>query len=123
MLGGKGGDSVERNNNLSKNLRAFQQARSQSLAEFSRTLGIPKSTLQSVMLDGNTTLDTLIHLADALNLTLDQLVFGADIHEKLNFTRCLLSGAAWFSGLPPALQKKLHLYIDEILDLIENNND
>ena len=110
MLGGKGGDSVERNNNLSKNLRAFQQARSQSLAEFSRTLGIPKSTLQSVMLDGNTTLDTLIHLADAL-------------HEKLNFTRCLLSGAAWFSGLPPALQKKLHLYIDEILDLIENNND
>lgn len=114
---------MERSNNLSNNLKAFQRAQNRSLTEFPRLLGVPKSTLQSVMLDGNTTLDTLIYLADALGVTLDQLVFGADLDETIGCTQWLLSGASWFAKLPPQQQKKLHAYIDAILDLIEANND
>ena len=39
-------------------------------------MGIPKSTVQAIMMDGNTTVDTLIRMANALNISLDDLVFG-----------------------------------------------
>ena len=113
---------MARTNNLSHNLRAFQQARNSTLTEFSRALSVPKSTLQSVMLDGNTTLDTLIHMAEALDVTLDQLVFGADVDEQCSLTHWLLTGASWYEKQPAARQEKLHYHIDAILDLLENED-
>ncbi len=46
---------MEKQNHLSDNLKAYQHARGQSLAEFSTELGIAKSTVQSILSDENTT--------------------------------------------------------------------
>ena len=74
---------MEKSNFLSENLKAYQMAHSKSLLEFSEELGIPKSTIQSIISDGNTTLDTLIRMAKALDASLDELVFG-DLPAKQN---------------------------------------
>ena len=63
-------------NNLSKNLRDFQTEMRKTLMEFSKEPGIAKSTVQSAMEGGNTTLDTAIRMAEQLGVTLDDLVFG-----------------------------------------------
>ena len=51
---------MEKCNNLSKNLKAYQNIRSLSLMEFSKELDIPMSTLKAILKDGNTTLATAI---------------------------------------------------------------
>ena len=109
---------MKRNNNLSNNLRAFQKARHVTQAEFAQALDVPKSTLQSVMLDGNTTLDTLIHLADALNVTLDELVFEADLPGREGVMRSLLISADWYANLSPEQQKMLCYHLGGLIKLL-----
>ena len=43
---------MKRDNHLSDNLKVYQRERGKTLSEFSREIGIAKSTLQSVMVDG-----------------------------------------------------------------------
>ena len=57
---------MERTNHLSDNLKAYKEGMGKSLSDFARELSIPKSTIQAAMADGNTTLDTLIRIANAL---------------------------------------------------------
>lgn len=67
---------MERTNHLAENLLEIQRERGMKLAEFSRVLGLPRSTLQYVMCNGNTELATLVHIANSLGSSLDELVFG-----------------------------------------------
>ena len=67
---------MERTNHLAENLLEIQRERGMKLAEFSRVLGLPRSTLQYVMCNGNTALATLVHIANSLGSSLDELVFG-----------------------------------------------
>ena len=71
------------------------------------------------MLGGNTTLETLIHLADALDMTLDELVFDADIPEKAGVLRWVLTGVGWYAAQPGEKREKLCYHFGEILKLLE----
>ena len=58
--------------NLGANLRALREAKQLSYTEFSIELGIPRTTLQSVMKSGHTSLDTACKIADALDVPLSE---------------------------------------------------
>lgn len=92
---------MERDNNLSGNLKAYQNARRKNLAEFSEELGIARSTIQSIMVDGNTTVDTLVRMANALHVSLDELVFGELPAKRLDDVQHFLRDVGWFVNLSP----------------------
>ena len=68
---------MESINNLSKNLKVYQNKLGMTQNEFASYLNIPRSTIQSVMAkNGNTTVDTLIRISASLPFSLDVLVLG-----------------------------------------------
>ena len=62
--------------NLGINLRNLRKARGLSMMELSSELDIPKSTLQSIMDGGQTTLYTAMHISRKLRIPLDTLTNG-----------------------------------------------
>lgn len=115
----KEGNDVERNNHLSENLKAYQSAKKKSLAEFSQELGVARSTVQSVMTDGNTTVDTLVRMANALHVSLDDLVFGQLPIKELDDVQLFLRNIGWFTKLSIEQQKKFRYHLHELLKLLE----
>jgi len=113
---------MERSNHLSDNLKAYQNAKRKTLAEFSKEIGIAKSTICSVMVDGNTTLDTLVRIANALNVSLDELVFGELPAEYQNVVQHFLKDVGWFIELTPEKQKKFQYHLCEILKVLNYDN-
>ncbi len=112
---------MEKTNHLSDNLRAYQHAQGKSLAELSLEFGIARSTIQSVMTDGNTTLDTLIRIACAMHCSLDELVFGGQPVKRMDGVRSFMGQLEWFAGLPAEKQEKLVFHSMEILKLLEHD--
>lgn len=53
-------------NHFRNNLQVLKEERGLSLTRFSQILDMSRSTLQSVMCDGQTTLDTACRIANAL---------------------------------------------------------
>ena len=119
----KGGNRLERNNRLSDNLKAYQTTKKKTLAEFSEELGIARSTVQSIMADGNTTVDTLIRLADALHTSLDDLVFGELPIKRLDDIQHFLKNIGWFTKLSPQQQRKFRYHLCELLKLLEYGDE
>ena len=111
---------MENANHLSENLRAYQRAQGKSLTGLSAELGIARSTVQSVLSDGNTTLDTLIRIAHATNSTLDELVFGDTPARRLDDIQSFLGQVGWFIRLPAEKQEKFLFYLQEMLKLLEH---
>ena len=109
---------MEQRNHLSDNLKAYQKARSLSMTEFSEELGIPKSTLRSVMRDGNTTLDTAIRLAEGLGVSLDELVYDKYLPERVSLAQMLLRGLGWYAALPKEKQAAVAFHINELLKVV-----
>ena len=109
---------MKRGNHLSENLKAFQKARQITQAEFARELDVPKSTLQTVMDSGNTTLDTLINISENLNVSLDELVFGAELSNRERLVEALLRSLGWFTEQPADRQTALCYHINNILNLL-----
>lgn len=110
---------MERNNNLSDNLKAYQNARRKNLAEFSEELGIARSTIQSIMVDGNTTVDTLVRMANAIHVSLDELVFGTLPAKRLDDVQHFLRDVGWFVKLSPEKQESFRYLLTELLKLLE----
>ena len=108
-----------KSNNLSNNLKAYQQLRDSSLTEFSEELGIPKSTLRAVMRDGNTTLDTAIRLAEGLGVSLDELVYDERLPDRIGLAQLLLRGLGWYASLPDDTRTAVAFHIGEILKAVE----
>ena len=111
---------MEYSNKLSENLKAYQKKRGCSLTEFSRELDISKSTLQSVMKCGNTTLDTLLRLEKALNTSLDDLVHGGG--RKAEMQREMLNLISNYEKLPPGDREMFRCYLSRLLDLMDREN-
>ena len=109
---------MERTNHLSDNLKAYKEGMGKSLSDFARELSIPKSTIQAAMADGNTTLDTLIRIANALGVSLDELVFGTVSIEAAGKARCLLRQVEWYHFLPADKQEAFQYHFGEILKLM-----
>ena len=110
---------MKRDNHLSDNLKAYQREQGKTLSEFSRDIGVAKSTLQSVMVDGNTTVDTLIRIANALGVTLDELVFGNIQRVEIDTVRKVLSEVEWYVQIPGDKQEKMVYHLSELMKLIE----
>lgn len=109
---------MEKSNNLSNNLKAYQQARNLSLIEFSEELSIPKSTLRSVMRDGNTTLDTAIRLAEGMGVSLDDLVYDKRLPERLSLGQLVLRGLEWYTSLSAETQATVASLLNEIMKAV-----
>ena len=102
---------------FSKNLEAIREFNGQSIAEFAQEVGIAKSTLHSVRISGNTTLDTAIRIADGLDLPLDSLVGDNRLPEKVNIIQYLLRSVDWFQTLSISEQKEAILHFQKILEM------
>lgn len=109
---------MERSQIFAKNLDSIRQLNGRSLGEFSKELGIPKSTLQTVLEHGNTTLDTAVRISDGLKLPLDTLLNDGLLCEKLDITQHLLGCLDWFRRLSPEDQAAVTLHFGKILEVI-----
>lgn len=116
-----GGENDEKHNHLAENLRLHQHLRGASLAEFSEELGIARSTVQSILSDGNTTVDTLVRMANAIDVSLDELVFGAPAAAQPDCR--LLTAPYWFAALPPEKQADFWGYAGRLRDLLRAGNE
>ena len=95
-------------------------------------LDMPKSTLQTVMENGNTTLDTLINIAANLNVSLDELVFGPEPYGRQWLAEAMIHSAGWFTEQTAERQKQLCYHLncmlniltrEEVLEMLDTVND
>lgn len=101
--------------NFKNNLILLQELKGLSLSEYAAELDLPKSTLQSILTDGNTSLHTAIHISDQLHTSLDSLLddqFPAEKHELL--LSCL-HFLTWFASLTAEKQRTVLLLMEELL--------
>lgn len=108
---------MERTNHLSDNLKAYKEGMGKSLSDFAGTQH-SKVDNSAAMADGNTTLDTLIRIANALGVSLDELVFGTVSIEAAGKARCLLRQVEWYHFLPADKQEAFQYHFGEILKLL-----
>ena len=105
--------------NLSKNLKAFRAARGLSMAEFSDELGISKSTLQSIMASGNTTIDTAVRISGSIGVPLSSRLFDDRLPRTYDAAQWLLCGASWYSQLPPDAQAEVSACVHRLLEVLK----
>ena len=108
-------------NNLAANLCAYRAEKGMTMAECSESLGIPKSTLQSVMKEGNITLDTLLRISAALGKSLDELVYGDKCIEENEIRTQGTQRRVQFCQLSPAVQHKMCYHLNCIAKLLEGD--
>lgn len=112
---------MKRTNHLSENLRAYQKMKGCTQAEFSAELGVPTSTLQTMLYSGNTTLDTLLQLADAMDISLDELVLRRRSPEVDERIRQLMQEFAWYSEMTEERQKAVWYHVCELARLVKSD--
>lgn len=110
---------MEKENFLSKNLKACQKSQGMSLMEFAEELGVPKSTLRAILKDGNTTLDTAIRIAVSMGMGLDRLVHDKQFSDKQFILNHLERAGAWFTSLPEDTRGKIAELVAEIWKLMD----
>lgn len=102
--------------NFRENLNALRVARHLSMEDFSRELEIPKSTLQKVLKNGETSLYTASQISNAAGIPLSILLenpISVDEFKTINGFFVLLD---WFAELDPMEQ---HIAAKAILDILE----
>ena len=110
---------MKRTNHLSENLRAYQKMKGCTQAEFSAELGVPISTLQTILYSGNTTLDTLLHLSDAMDISLDELVLRQKRPEVDARICQLMEEFAWYSEMNEERRKAVWYHVCELVRLVK----
>lgn len=101
---------------LAKNLAQQRMLLNMSMEEFSCELGIPKSTLQSILKTGNTTTNTLLQISDYLCLSPDALL-GDELSESyLQPLSALMPLFEWFTQLS---QEQQIMVISHLLCILE----
>lgn len=109
---------MEKYNHLADNLIAIKKVRQKTLSEFSVELGIPKSTLQCILKDGQTTLDTAIRISKALHMPIDALVNREYSPEELSLLGTICRGFAWFRMLGEEEKNEALFHLSKILELM-----
>ncbi len=110
---------MDKHQNFANNLNAIRKSKQLSLSEFSEELGIPKSTLQSVLEEGQTTLNTALRISEALDIPLDALTKEQITFENILSIKELLNGIGWFDSLSHDDQKSVIFYLNKIWELIQ----
>lgn len=109
---------MEKHEIFARNLEAIRIYKGQSISELAGEIGVPKSTLQSVRISGNTTLDTAMRIADGLGLSLDSLVSDDLLVQKISTTQYLLQAVEWFQALSDSEQEEVSAHFHGILEVL-----
>ncbi len=102
-----------------KNLEMIRKINYASIAEFSKELDVPKSTLQDILKDGNTSLHTALHIARQLNVPLSTLTGEVIPGENLTALSALLRSFGWFNSLSGEDQKVVADHIRAIMEILQ----
>jgi len=109
---------MDNSNLLSQNLKTYKKLKGLSLCEFSRELDVPKSTLATVLKEGNTTLITAMQISKATGISLDMLVLDQYMPEKLFILDQLNTAGNWLSTFPPEKRNEIAALISDIWEVI-----
>lgn len=104
-------------NNFSKNLMLMKQRSNLSWTKFSQLAQVPRSTMQSVMKDGQTTLDTACRISNSLGLPLSTLTeepLSPEDADLLHRTFMLLDS---YQGLSPEKQEQFQLAANILMEV------
>ena len=107
--------------NLSNSLKALCEARNITLQELAEEINIPRSTLQSVLAEGNTTLETLGRISDGTGLPPEMLLQNDGASRKVGIARWVLQGIECYDALSDFQQQRLADYIDGIMEVVGND--
>ena len=105
--------------NFSLNLRAIQKESNLSLEKFAKKLRIPKATMQSVMKEGNTSLDTACKISNALEMPLSALTSSTFRPETAHILHRLLDVFSWYNNLSEEQQSIVQAAIHTILEVLK----
>ncbi len=106
-------------NNFATNLRALKEARQLSWTEFSMELGIPKTTLQSVMENGQTSLDTACRITEALDIPLSELLQEPCEMKHWSIVSSLLTPFEWYNTLTAEKQEIVKDCVVQLLEVLK----
>lgn len=104
---------------FAKSLEAIRKINNTSLADFSEELDIPKSTLQDILKDGNTSLHTALHIAEHLNIPLSSLTSETIPTENLDVLKALLKYFEWYTLLSAEDQRAVAGHIRAIMEILQ----
>lgn len=109
---------MEEQRTFGKNLDEIRGINGQSIGELAKMADIPKSTLQSIRHNGNTTIDTAIRISDALGLPLDSLVRDTHIPQQIDIVQHVLKSINWFQAVSKPDQEELLRCFRRILEVL-----
>ena len=101
------------------NLQTLRKESGMSMTKFSEQLDMSRSTVQSVLDEGQTTLDTACRIANALRLPLCTMTGGTLSPERVDVLHGLLLMADWYHSLNAESQKNIRGAFSAILDELE----
>ena len=104
---------------LMKNLRRIRGFLQLSQVEFSKEVGISKSTLQEIEKGNGDTLDTLMCIADYMNISVADLLTNPDKIENTLLAVEFLEKGVLYTRLPVENRKNFLRETREILDALE----
>ena len=104
---------------LMKNLRRIRGFLQLSQVEFSKEVGISKSTLQEIEKGNGATLDTLMCIADYMNISVADLLTNPDKIENTLLAVEFLEKGVLYTRLPVENRKNFLRETREILDALE----
>ncbi len=103
---------------FSQNLDSIRKAHHKSVKEFAEELGVPKSTLHPIIKNGNTTLNTAIQIANALDEPLDDLINGDFILGETRLSKSARDLINVFSHLDAKQQDSAIYHMTELLKIV-----
>lgn len=109
---------MKKNRNFARNLEAFQREKRLTLTEFAEEIGIARTTLQSVLNDGNTTLDTAVRISEKVGVPLDVLLSAEPLSEEFSMIRQLVQGFEWFRSLDEERQEAVLYHLRAIREVL-----
>ena len=112
---------MKRENHLSENLKAYQKFKGCTQAELSAELGVPASTLQTILSGGNTTLDTVIRVSNAMDASLDELVCRQRSPELYARLRQLMFEFAWYAEMTEEQREMVWYHVSELLRIVKRD--
>lgn len=112
---------MDKHDNFAKKLSWIRKNRGYTYAEFSKELDLPKSTIETIMNCGNTTLHTAIQISERLGIPLDLLLSDEPLDQEFNIVQWFMHGISTFSTLSAEQQYKISLYLNEILKVLRDH--
>ena len=109
---------MDKHQNVASNLNMIRKAMGMSMSEFSKELGVPKSTIQSILEGGQMTLYTALLISERLKVPIDILTGTSLTTEKLEFLAGFMASFEWFSSLNEDGQKVVANCIKTTMEVI-----